>query len=765
MSLRDKWHRAASTFVLTLLCSGAGAQELALLELTIDGRSTRRVEEFQLHAGQALARRAVWRELGVRDDPNANAEELVSATQLRGVTAMLDLERRTLALALPPDPKALTVIDRGAPGDAPALDQGSGALLNYDLTHQRSRQRHLAAGHLGGRWFTPSGVLDHAVLVSNTPGARLRRLDTTYTRANPQLLERLRGGDLLTGGVAWSRTVRVAGVQWATDFSTRPDLVTSPTPQLSGAAAVPSTVDVLVNGVRQLSEPVPAGRFEVRQLPIVNGLGEVSVVVRDALGRESVQSLSFYGANTQLARGISAYAFDAGLIRRGYATDQDRYRGAAASATWRHGATDAVTVEGHAEATRGTLVSGAGANVNLGSLGLVGAALAGSLGDGQRGVLTRISVERQTPALNLQLSAQGATHGYRDLATAAGDPPLRSSVRVAAGWQLGAMGSLGVVAVNQRMGASATAPSQRSALVSATYSRSLPMGMQVFVNGYRDLAGKGSHGASVGLVLPLGGRGAASTMFTRDSSGSRFSAAAGAAATSTGEIGWRVQGDSAQGAGAPARQMAQVSYLAPAARLTAELEQQRGHGAWRVSTQGAVLALGGRLHATQWVNDSVAVVDVDGQPGVAVYHQNRRIGQTDAHGQIVVPGLLSFQSNKIAIEAVDLPMDAEPLTLAQVLRPADRSGLHVKFQLDRQRSALVLLRDALGGPLPLGASVSSADTAAEPAVVGHDGQAYLRGLREQNLLVVDMGRSRCTARFAWSERDMDTGRIGPVVCQ
>jgi outer membrane usher protein len=44
----------------------------------------------------------------------------------------------------------------------------------------------------------------------------------------------------------------------------RPDLVTFPLPIVSGTAAVPSTVDVLVNGTRVLSSQAQPGRSRRR---------------------------------------------------------------------------------------------------------------------------------------------------------------------------------------------------------------------------------------------------------------------------------------------------------------------------------------------------------------------------------------------------------------------------------------------------------------------------------------------------------------------
>ena len=750
--------------VATLPCGQASAEEHALLGIMIDGRDTRQVQSFVLRDGQPYTTRAAWRALGLRGGPDAGSADIVGIAQWPGVHAQLDLERRTLALELPPDPAALTLLDRAAPGLAPALDQGSGAMLNYDLSHERGGGgRARTAGLLEARWFNNGSTVELSALVSDQPGARARRLETAYTRADPQSLQRLRVGDFIGGGLDWTRPLRLGGVQLATDFALRPDMVTAPTLQLKGNAAVASTLDVLVNDVRLLSEPVAAGRFEVRQLPIVNGLGEVSVVVRDALGRESVQRLSFYASDRQLAQGMSAYAFDAGKIRRRFGTDADRYGDVAAMATWRHGWSDATTLESHAETGRGTTVAGAGALTNLGRLGLAGGAVAVSRGQGRQGVLVSANAERRTQDLNLRLLLIVASAGYRDVASTQGDAPLRHNLQVNAGWQLGAQDSVGVALIDQRMGSTPVIASQRVQLASATYSRAMPFGVQVYASAYRDLRAAGQGAVSVGISLPFGGRGAVSSSLTHGSAGQRLSMAAGESTSTTGEIGWRAYSERATSDSTPSRQTLQVSYLAPAARVAAEADRGNGVSAVRLNAQGGVLALGGSLFATQRADDSVALVDVDGEPGVSVFHQNRLVGRTDAHGQIVVPGLLSFQSNRISIATTDLPLDVEPDAWMREVRPADRSGLHVRFRLARERSALVLLRDARGEPLPRGARVLRPSGA--PATVGYDGQAYLRGLSAQNRVAVEWRDGSCVAHFAWTDRQEDTGRIGPARCE
>ena len=122
----------------------------------------------------------------------------------------------------------------------------------------------------------------------------LARLDTTWTRDFPDQLATLRLGDSISTPGAWGRAVRFGGVQYGTNFSTQPSLVTTPLLAAQGEALVPSTVDVFVNGRQVASAAVPPGPFAIDNVPALTGSGQLQVVVTDVLGRQQVLSQPYY---------------------------------------------------------------------------------------------------------------------------------------------------------------------------------------------------------------------------------------------------------------------------------------------------------------------------------------------------------------------------------------------------------------------------------------------------------------------------------------
>jgi outer membrane usher protein len=123
-------------------------------------------------------------------------------------------------------------------------------------------------------------------------------------------------------------------------------------PNLRGEAVMPSATDIYVDGVLRRSAGVPPGPFQLNNLPVVTGQGEVRVVTRDLLGREQVTTLPYYASTRLLRQGLSEESWEIGAIRQNYGSVSDDYGRAVATVQQRRGLSDVMTVEGRVEALR-----------------------------------------------------------------------------------------------------------------------------------------------------------------------------------------------------------------------------------------------------------------------------------------------------------------------------------------------------------------------------------------------------------------------------
>jgi outer membrane usher protein len=163
------------------------------------------------------------------------------------------------------------------------------------------------------------------------------------------------------------------------------------------------------------------------------------------------------------------------------------------------------------------------------------------------------------------------------------------------------------------------------------------------------------------------------------------------------------------------------------------------------------------------VDDAFAVVET-GVQGLEVFHENRPVGRTDSRGRAFIPGLRAHDKNKIAIDPRDAPLTAEINSVQDIVVPANRSGVRVDMAVRTDTSsAIVVLSRPDGRPVPAGSrgEVLGGDS----FVVGYDGRAFVKNLKAENQVTVELEDGRCHAAFNYAARDHQQVVISPVVCR
>jgi outer membrane usher protein len=775
---------AAAALVAAQLAAAPAfsAERSLVLEVIINGRSTGQVGEFIDRDGALYVKPAELRELGfaVSDDIDSGTEP-IPLSSLPNVSARVDESKQKLVVVVSQTALRPTELGGGAAVPlAPLSPSGYGAVLNYDVLGTFTGQQNTGGALLDLRAYGPYGLLQTTGLanISLYGQQRISRLDTTYTYSEVDALRRWRAGDVVTGALSWSRAVRLGGVQMASDFGLRPDLVTYPLPAISSSAAVPSTVNVMVDGIRQLSEPVQPGPFSVRTLPVVTGAGEVVVAVDDALGRQTFITLPFYASTALLKPGLASYSLEGGTVRQNYGLSTDRYSGWAASGSSRYGLTDWLTLEGHGEATPLAGLLGVGAAVRLGTLGIVTAAVSGSggrgglpaYGGGNTGGLFSAGFQRVSSRFSVSLGGTFSTAGYHDIAAVYGSPVPKSTFNASVGYQLGAWGNIGVAYVNQvsrpqppgslptRL-ASSIISNPRADLFSASYSIPVANFASFFATGFKDIKDR-SYGAEIGITFALGGSTSASIGGAIDTGHPTSSVNIARYALEQNDYGYRLLDTE----GATPQRSAEAEFLGSWGRVSAGVDQSPGRIAGRAEARGAIVWADGNLFTSDQINDSFAVVNTGDVAGVPVLYQNRLVCDTNADGRLLVPSLLSYQNNLLAIDATRLPPDIDVGQTSMLVRPLDRTGVVIHFPVRKVNAALLKLLDRNGRPVPLG-SVAKV-TGAEDQPVGYDGEAYVIGLKATNHIEVDLADgTKCVVQFDYKPVKGDIPVIGPLRCQ
>jgi outer membrane usher protein len=729
---------------------------------------------------------------------------------IKGCSVTIDESLQRAVISVPAKDFDTTFVSAAARQSPEITPASPGAFLNYQLSAQQ-----INGQNIGGA-FAELGVFAGAGVLTNTAVARygdgygqeqVLRLDTTYTRDFPANLDTLNVGDAISDPGSWGNAVRYAGIRWSRNFGLRPDLLTTPLLSTSGTATVPSTVDVFVNNNLVTSNQLPAGPFIIDRLPTVSGTGDVSVVVRDALGREQVVTQSFYTSTTLLAQGLSQYSVNFGSVRNNYALESNDYGGMLAEASYRRGITNDITLEGHAEYLAGDAhAAGINAAFGVGKIGVINFTVANGGGSGESGAstipiipgasgipgsilgapvisgtagavaapgesgassgtgwLTGAGFEHRGTNTSFIASSLWATSGYSQVAESI-DPAMRMRERdlLQTGVGLGRYGSLSLAYVRQTYRDS---PTQQTLGLTDSLSLGRIGTLNLTVTRIRTAAeffqsAQNSTSAYLIFMVPLGGRRAASLTAAGGSGAGAPTNEVIASLTESPPAGpgsgYRLSASTAGNYDADWRQQFH------SADVEVEVARNDGLDGRSLYMSGAMTFLDGRLDTTRFVNGSFAMVNVAGLADVPVYVENQLTTHTDADGKALLYNLRPYEANRISITPEDLPLDTTIGASSAIVAPPYRSGVVARFPVERVRGATLRLVSEDGKPLPVGARVILGGMQF-PVVL--DGVVYLTGYDHGTAAEASWSGGHCAFRLPSPPSDDPLPDMGTIQCR
>ena len=758
------------------------------LEVTINGVPAKLIGTFVLLDRNRLGASAAELDaLGIRERGRESETTTIALDDLP-LTYRYDERAQAVSVVISDGQRKRARFDLGArPSGQPKARANWGAVLNYDLIGafgDGEAQRLSSLGStsltLEARAFSPFGTLQQSAQFYANPHQTPEgiRLDSSFRHSDEERLISYQAGDIISGGLAWSRPIRLGGLQAQNNFSLRPDLITMPLPTLDGSAALPSTVDVYVNSIRAFSKEVGEGPFSISNIPVTSGTGDAQLVIRDAAGRETRTIVPFYTSPSLLAAGEKDWSVEAGLPRLSYGSIADGYvETPVGSATLRGGLSDWLTTQAHVEAGDGLFNGGVGAVMRTGAFGVSALAVSASSGPAGYGLQTYLAYETKFLGATLNASSQMSFGAFDDLASITANLRTRSN----SGFQSGYDANHYPVTASYPPGGSRNAPfyanarvpralnritistplpfderaslsanfidlrdmsGHRSTIVSSSYSRSLAFGASIYGTLFRDFGTQKNTGIFIGLSLPFGSSTSASTGY---SSAGRSSVTTVDVVKSLGQepgsYGWRVRDQE----GASPYREASIAYRSSYGTVQAGASRDASRSSASLGLRGAISLLGGEVFASEWIDDGFALVRV-GAPGIEVLNENRHVGVTNARGTLLVPALRSYDRNKITIDPSNLPVDAEIESAREIAAPADRAGIIVDFRVQSTSSAaLVSFVRKDGSVLPAGAVGHLATGGI--FIVGYDGQAFVKALQETNVVAIETPSGVCRSTF------------------
>lgn len=729
---------------LEIVVNGVPSGVIVPVEITGD--------HFRLSAGDMRA-------LNLPAEGDAAAQVMVD--ELPGVSAEYDVPNQRLKLQVPARWLQGQQIGFGPRRNTGPARSSFGVMVNYDLYAVDAPGAPASASLWNDvRVFGPAGLLSSTGVVrTGGGGTSYMRYDTRWIRSDENSMTTYEAGDLITRTLPWSSAIRLGGIQVSRDFAVRPDVVTYPVPAFSGEAALPSSIELFIDNHQAFGGPVQPGPFVMNPLPQINGGGQASIVVTDALGRQVTTQIPFYVATTLLRPGLTDYAVAAGAVRQRYGQSSFDYGTMVASGSIRHGLNDRLTVEAHAEASREMAVVGAGTVLRIGNLGVVNAAYSRSRKDGREGGQIAVGYQYQRRDFSFSVNHLRQDAGFFDLAALSGSRiSATRQTSASASLALGRFGSLGAAYFDSR-----TRGEGRTRLVNASWSLPVGRSSSLFASATRDLDAR-TWTASLTLQVPLGAdRGTASTSLTREQNG-RYSNRVdySRAVPTQGGIGWNT-GAARLGNG-DIYGNADVTWRTDFTELRGGAFGGSGNVTRWLGASGSVVWMDKSVFVANRVADAFALVSTRGHAGVPVYYENQLVGRTDARGHVLIPWAAAYYPGKYAIDPLGFREDLTSDIIDQKVAVQRGSGYVLDFPVRRMIAARIILVDEAGAPLPVGSVIRV--NGRGTTYVGWDGLVFAENLGPRNdfLVTLPEGNS-CRASFQMDVTADKIADMGTLTCR
>ncbi|WP_373226139.1 fimbria/pilus outer membrane usher protein [Enterobacter cloacae complex sp. ESBL7] len=627
---------------------------------------------------------------------------------------------------------------------------------------------------------TPQGSLWHEIRLSGLADSSLSnsmqtqsgregnstlRLDTTWSQDNPESMLSINLGDITTQSLDWSRSTRLGGIQLSRDFSLQPYTITTPMSSFVGSATLPSQVDLYIDGIKQASQKVSPGQFQLQNVQIASGASQATMNITDITGQTRSVSLNVYGAPELLRKGLLDWSFEAGVVRERWGESSFVYADEPmVSMTTRYGTSQNWTLTSHTEGDKSQYTAGLGSvflfPLNLGVFDMAWSRSGIFSSQAKTDVISLSNYDDKNRSgkgsqqllgyrwnnktLTISASTIRRNQQYRDIASrySANLMPEQQQLFLGLSTSIGQLSS-GFIQQKDH-------DAQKSQYMSVNWSKQFVHLGSFFISLNRQLDSDKGFSSSVSWSLPLDDRVVVNSNYTRSKEHQNIAFSAAKNATRLGEPGWRIQGTG--------NQLSQHNLQAEWRYMNAYGDFGMGAGYWRnekdttttsyFSANGAGLMIDNQFFAMRSTADAFALVSTNGVPDVPVKLENRLVGKTSQNGYFLINDLNAWQHNQVGIDPLALPSDVSIGQTAYDVIPRRGSGSIVRFDINAQQSLQLVLKTVSGEIVPAGSPVWTAPVREEMTIklsqqpevtqVGYDGLLYLETSHPDSRLIVGL---------------------------
>ena len=714
-------------------------------------------------------------------------ENYIALDDLENLSYTINASTQSLNLTLKPAGFTLFRVDGGAKDASGNVSNDNMSALFMDYRLSAYGNEHDLSYGVSLRpsfTFSKSALTTQFISRDLADDTDFVRLETQWVRDFQDLGLRLVAGDAVSTRARGSSSVgssyHFGGVQLGTNFSLNPNETTHPLPTIFGEAASQSTIELYINESLAFRGETRAGPFVLERPPLMNGNGNLQVVVRDLLGRETVIDTPFNVNAKLLEPGTSDWQLNLGSLRENLGSTSNDYGERFAAYRYRRGITDYLTTQGVFEYSESLKLMGVSSGLLIPKLGLLSAGAQVSNANDQQGTRTDLALQNSFKRFNFSIRGSKADQKYRSLGRVDFAESTENTFVLSIGARLTQNISASFSQVS-RSSFDGTDANVSGLLVTRgvgqngqlSLSASLTQGRELrFANKNSSLEKFDDYSINLNYSHSLSGRRALAFSHARKS---KRRQSGQSIESNRSSVTFRRSSPIDLGTGYSATlnyEDAQAGSFSDA-RLSAQKNTQYGqfdvglnadrhqNFSYSGNYEGSLLWAENRIFAQKPLREGFAVVKLGELPGVTIYRENRPSTITNQRGLAVITGLQPYSWNHISVKDKDIPINATISGLDLDLMPRYFGAIDADFELKHSVNQLVKILDTNKRPLASGTQVISQDSN-ERYFVAKGGQAYLTDLNDNQRFVAQSKDQKCD--FELSLYDLRPNREIVIEC-
>lgn len=639
----------------------------------------------------------------------------------------------------------------------PQYPYKNGSYLNYNLFSSSSNNSTTTSGLFEGVNFSQYGIVSQSFLVQNNnelDNAPFIRLDTRWTLDNPQKMRSIHIGDNLSLPGSWGRSVNFGGIQWATNFGTNPYFKTTPFTSVRGEATIPSTVDIFVNNALVNRHAIQPGPFNINEIPLITGQGEVRVVTTDLQGKQQVTVLPYFAGTDLLRAGVHQYDYELGVIRNNYSTASNDYGRLMALAMDRIGINDSLTGEWRGEIVGKQQTAGLSASAAMFQAATVNASTALSHNPKGLGGLFSLGIQHQSRVFNFGTNLQFATHYFTQLGLQPDEAPIHLQTQTFLGFPNVFHGNVGLSYIHQQHYDKPTVN-----ILSANYNRSLNRDWFLGLTGLANLGAQAEKTVFLSISYVLDSQTSLNINGQVGASNSQSTIQLNRSLPSDTGFGYNITANM----GDTPNQRAILNYQGPYGNYSLGAGHQSNTTDYQANVAGSLTLFDEHIYFNRTITSSFGIAKVADIPNITIYADNQPIGKTHKDGTLLVPNLRPYEKSTLKIDPNELPLDTQLITNEINVIPFLHSGVLANFKVSHSRNAIFKVIDRQNQPLP--SETIIVNQAQQEFPIGMNGEVFATQLDEVTHFTATWEDKTCHFSLSYPKTNEPIPDLGVVVCK